>query len=177
MKTKNICTLRYNLPQGCGPYRLFDPTISEPGKMCFSRQTLRRYLRPIFILTSVTNWQWLTNTDHVLVLIRQYGLFYRESGQSHVRSHKGTHLLATLSPAEARTAHFMPFTGSWLFLTPVFQRSSLTGCRHQLAQRTLKIKSAFPVTGEKHPLANQLLCWGVEYTQFCQLQAVEIQKQ
>lgn len=32
MKTKNICTLRYNLPQGCGPYRLFDPTISEPGK-------------------------------------------------------------------------------------------------------------------------------------------------
>lgn len=37
--------------------------------------------------------------------------------------------------------------------------SSLTSCWHWLAQRTLKIKPALPVTGENDLLSSQLLCW------------------
>lgn len=131
--------------------------------MSHSQYTLRRFLRLTFILSSATNWQWLINTDLLLHLIRSSWGYVTDSWGAVMWGTTGgpNVTCSPLSPEALFWQHISWPLGVLGFSTSLCfgAVSSLTSCWHWLAQRTLKIKSSFPVTGEKGLLSSQLLCW------------------
>lgn len=129
--------------------------------MSHSQYTLRRFPGLTFTLNSTPNQQWWISRDHMVLLIRNYWGYFTENWGANMWGTTGgpTFPASPLSPEALFWQHISWPLGVLGFSTSLRFRavSSLTSCWHWLAQRTLKIKSAFPVTGEGS-LSSQLLC-------------------